>query len=115
MLPTIDADQTNDAATPVTLAQVFDVAFDQIRMNGNAFVLVLNTLLHVVAVVAERVRDGTTLDALRTHAQLVEHSRHAKIEEEHDRHKVAQQYATTMHVLARREAALHDDVQVGAR
>ncbi len=102
-------------ATPVTFAHLLDIAFDQIRMNGNEFVLVLNTLLHVIAVVAERVRDGTTLDALRTHAQLVEHSSHAKIQEEHDRHKVAQQYARTMHVLARREAALHADVQVGAR
>jgi uncharacterized membrane protein len=98
-------------ATPVTFEHLLDIAFDQIRMNGNKFVMVLNKLLQVIAVVAQRVGDYHTLDALRQHAQIVEHSSHEKIQDEHDRQKVEQQYAATLRVIAEREAELQGEVQ----
>lgn len=98
-------------ATPVTFEHLLDIAFDQIRMNGNQFVMVLNKLLQVMAVVAHRVRALDTLEALREHVQLVEHSGHDKLQEAHDLQKVQQQYTATMRVIAEREAELHDEMR----
>jgi len=96
-------------ATPITLEHVFDVAFDQIRMNGNQFVMVLTTLLDVIAVVAARVQTGAACAALRDHAHLVERSGHDGITDDHDRAKVAAHWEATMHVIRTRETALQQE------
>ena len=96
-------------ATPLTFEQVLDVTFDQIRMNGNQFVMVLNKLLHVIAVVAARVPTPEACAALRQHAQRVERSSHDGLTDEHDRGKVAAQWEATMYAIRTREAALQQE------
>ncbi len=96
-------------ATPVAFEQVLDLAFDQIRMNGNKFVMVLNKLLAVIAVVAERVQTLHACASLRQHAQLIERSSHDGIKDEHDREKVAAQWAAAMHTIRTREAVLQQE------
>jgi uncharacterized membrane protein len=96
---------------PVTFERLLDVAFDEIRQNGNKFVMVLNKILGVICVLTERVQTVEALRALREHAILVERGSRSGIPDEHDRHKVEERFRTTMRRIVEREAELEGSKQ----
>jgi uncharacterized membrane protein len=93
-------------ANPVTFGRLLDVAFDEIRQNGNQFVMVLNKLLDIMNLLATRVHTTDALQALRQHAHLVERSSHSGIADDHDRRKVEHHYAATLRTISEREMTL---------
>jgi uncharacterized membrane protein len=93
-------------ADSVSFAQLTDVAFDQIRQNGSDSVMVLNRLLHVIAVVAPRVCNLEDCSILRRHAMLVEQSSREGLTQEADLEDVEQQFRKTMQAISKREEQL---------
>jgi uncharacterized membrane protein len=99
---------------PVTFERLLDVAFDEIRQNGNKFVMVLNKILDVIGKITTRVHTTEAIEALRQHAVLVERSSHEGISSEHERQKVERRFQSTMHIIAEREQQLLQEEELTA-
>ncbi len=98
-------------ADPVTFEHLVGVALDQIRNNGENSAMVLNKILHVIAVVAARVRDVQSCILLRRHVSLVERSSQRGIAEEADRQKIEERLQHTMRAISEREQQLANERQ----
>lgn len=96
-------------ASPVTFDQLVDVAFDQIRMNGGSFVMVLHKILVALDAIATRVQSPEELDTLRRQALLVELAGRDGIVLAADRKSVEKQLALTLRSIREREMALETE------
>ncbi len=98
-------------ANPVTFEHLITIAFDQIRQNGAASVMILNQVLHALAGIAARVRNLDDCRVLQRQAILVERASQEGLSEEADRQQVEEQFHQTLQSISERERQLLSDQQ----